>query len=157
VEERWRDGEAIVYDGFLGAHRHIVDAKGRVVMPAKYRARLERGVVVTPSPDPCLHVYPVDHFEREVAELVNGPRSNPATRARARALLGAASDEALDGQGRIKLPAGLRTRAGLEREVVVVGVGSYLEVWDAVAWPGEEARADAALKEHHAIVGEEAH
>lgn len=144
-----------MYEGFLGVHHHTVDDKGRVVLPAKYRARLERGAVVTPSPDSCLHVYPVDRFQEEVDALVSGPRSDPGTRARARAFLGAASDQTVDAQGRMILPAALRTGAGLQREVVVVGVGAYLEIWDAASWPGEEARADAVLRQHRAIAGEE--
>ena len=145
-----------MYEGFLGTHYHNLDEKGRVVMPAKYRARLAGGTVVSPSPDACLHVYPADRFDQQVAELVSGPRSNPATRARARALRGAASDQDLDAQGRIMLPAGLRARVGLRRDVVVVGVGPYFEIWDAEAWSEEEARADAVLREHQAAAGEEA-
>ena len=145
----------MVYQGFLGAHHHTLDDKGRLVMPAKYRARLENGVVVSPSPDSCLHLYPTDGFDKEYAELVSGPRSNPETRAQARGLLGAASDQKLDNAGRVTLPADLRARAGLHRDVVVVGVGPYLEIWDAAIWPEEEARAEAALKQHHAAAGEE--
>jgi len=137
-----------VYNGFLGTHRHTVDAKGRLVMPAKYRGRLAGGVVITHSPDRCLHVYTAEGFEAQHAELVSGSQRNLSFRLQSRGLMGLAEDQELDSAGRIMLPPGMRAAVGIERDVVIVGVGPYMEVWDARRWPEEEARAQAALRQY---------
>jgi MraZ protein len=142
-----------VYEGFLGEHQHIVDDKGRIVMPAKYRPRLERGVVVTRGRDRCLHVYPLDHFEAQVADFVSGTRNDFNTRTYARTLYGGAVDQGLDAQGRLMVPSSLRAHAGLVRDVVLVGVGPYLEIWDAAAWAAESARAAAAFMQTETTTG----
>jgi len=130
----------------LGTHRHIVDAKGRVVMPARFRAALSGGVVATRGYDHCLFVFPKEVFEREHAHLDPRDRSNLENRDHARAVFSGASEDSLDAQGRLPVPAPLREYARLDRDVFVLGVGDHIEIWDAASW----ARRQADLDEKYA-------
>ncbi|HSQ36846.1 MAG TPA: division/cell wall cluster transcriptional repressor MraZ [Acidimicrobiia bacterium] len=140
---------------FLGEHKHIVDVKGRVVMPSRFRPELERGLVVTKGQDRCLAVFPVERFNQEVDRLNRLPRTDRRTRNFARSLYGGASDLPLDAQGRLPLPAALRSYAGLERDVVVCGVGDRVEIWDAETYYRFQADNDDAFAQTDTALGEE--
>jgi MraZ protein len=140
---------------FLGEHQHIVDAKGRVVMPSRFRPELERGLVVTKGQDRCLVVFPIEQFSQEVSRLNRLPRTDRRTRNFARILYGGASDQPLDTQGRLALPATLRAYAGLERDVVVLGVGDRVEIWDADAWHQVQTENDDVYAQTDTALGEE--
>jgi MraZ protein len=127
---------------FLGEYQHSVDEKGRIVMPSKFRERLESGAVVTKGQERCLYVFPADRWEHEVARINRLPRTNRTNRNFARAFFGGASDLAMDKQGRLPIPQPLRTYAGLEKDVVVVGVSDRLEIWDATSWQSLSSQAD---------------
>ncbi len=140
---------------FLGEHQHIVDAKGRVVMPSRFRPELERGLVVTKGQDRCLAVFPIERFNEEVARLNRLPRTDRRTRNFARSLYGGASDQPLDAQGRLPLPPALRSYAGLERDVVVCGVGDRVEIWDAGTYYQFQADNDDTFAKTDTALGEE--
>jgi MraZ protein len=127
---------------FLGEYQHNVDEKGRIVMPAKFRARLESGAVVTKGQERCLYVFPQDRWADEVAKVSRLPRTNRRNRDYARAFFGGASDLQMDKQGRLPIPQPLRTFAGLDKDVVVVGVSDRLEIWDAGSWRSLSSQAD---------------
>ena len=127
---------------FLGEYQHSVDEQGRIVMPSKFRERLERGAVVTKGQERCLYVFPADRWEDEVAKVSRLPRTNRTNRNYARSFFGGASDLAMDKQGRLPIPQALRSYAGLEKEVVVVGVSDRLEIWDATSWQSLSSQAD---------------
>lgn len=140
---------------FLGEHKHIVDAKGRVVMPSRFRPELEGGLVVTKGQDRCLVVFPTEQFHQEVAQLNRLPRTDRRTRNFARILYGGADDQPLDAQGRLTLPAPLRAYAGLERDVVVLGVGDRVEIWDAQVWQEVQSENDEIYANTDTALGEE--
>lgn len=140
---------------FLGEHKHIVDAKGRVVMPSRFRPELERGLVVVKGQDRCLIVFPVEQFNQEVARLNRLPRTDRRTRNFARILYGGANDQPLDAQGRLALPVSLRAYAGLERDVVVLGVGDRVEIWDADTWNQVQTENDEIYAQTDTALGEE--
>jgi len=140
---------------FLGEHQHIVDAKGRVVMPSRFRPELEHGLVVTKGQERCLVVFPVDQFGQVVERLDRLPRTDRRTRNFARILYGGASDQGLDAQGRLALPPALRSYAGLERDVVVLGTGDRVEIWDADAWQRLQAEYDEIYANTDTALGEE--
>lgn len=140
---------------FLGEHKHIVDAKGRVVMPSRFRPELEPGLVVTKGQDRCLVVFPIEQFNQEVARLNRLPRTDRRNRNFARILYGGASDQGLDAQGRLPLPPTLRAYAGLDRDVVVLGVGDRVEIWDAETWHRVESENDEIYAETETALGEE--
>ncbi|HEX5630586.1 MAG TPA: division/cell wall cluster transcriptional repressor MraZ [Acidimicrobiia bacterium] len=127
---------------FLGEYQHSVDEKGRIVMPAKFRERLEAGAVVTKGQERCLYVFPQDRWADEVAKVSRLPRTNRRNRDYARAFFGGASDLQMDKQGRLPIPQPLRSFAGLDKDVVVVGVSDRLEIWDAVSWQSLSSQAD---------------
>jgi MraZ protein len=127
---------------FLGEYQHSVDDKGRLVLPSKFRDRLDDGLVVTKGQERCLYVFPMDRWEDEVSRVNRLPRTDKRARNYARTFFGSASDQTLDKQGRIVLPQGLREYAGLDKDVFVVGVGERVEVWDTAAWSALSEEAD---------------
>ena len=127
---------------FLGRHSHTVDAKGRMAVPAKFREPLGTRVVVTRGVDPCLSLYPMPAWERLAEQVDALSIGDPDARAFKRLVFGEAADIDLDAQGRILLPPELRTYAGIEREVVVVGVHGSIELWSPERWDGVNAAVD---------------
>jgi MraZ protein len=119
---------------FLGTHTPRLDEKGRLILPAKFREQLEEGVVVTRGQERCLYVFPVAEFARLADQLRQAPVTSKQARDYLRVFLSGASDEAVDRQGRVTLPTALRTYAGLDREVAVIGAGQRVEIWDLPAW-----------------------
>lgn len=118
----------------LGEFRHTLDAKGRVFVPAKWREELAQGVVVARGLDGCLYVLATSRFTELADRLAALPLEKGVNRAYARQLFGAASEERMDGQGRITIPPSLREHAGLTKDVVVVGVSDRGEIWDRARW-----------------------
>ena len=128
---------------FLGRFAHALDAKGRLAVPARFREALAEGVVLTRGIDRCLSLYPMAAW-RPLAEKVSAlPITDPDARNFRRMVFAEATDLDLDGQGRILVPPELRRYAGLEREALVVGVHTHLEVWSPEAWAAVAARLDA--------------
>jgi MraZ protein len=131
----------------LGTHSPKLDDKGRVILPAKFRDDLGAGVVVTRGQERCLYVFATDEFERIHERIREAPLTNKQARDFLRMFLSGASAEKPDGQNRITIPVSLRTYAGLQKELVVTGVGAHAEIWDADAWnayaaSNEETYAD---------------
>ena len=115
-----------------GEYQHTLDAKGRLFIPAKLREQLGDSFVVTKGLDDCLFVYPQEAWD----ELEHKIRQLPMSKSRSlqRFFLSSAADVTVDRQGRIVIPPVLRSYAGLERDVVVIGVGERAELWDARRW-----------------------
>lgn len=119
---------------FMGEYNHTIDAKGRLIVPSRFREKLGEEFVVTKGLDDCLFVYPLDEW----AHIEEAFRKVPLTNKKARDFVrfffaGAASCE-VDRQGRILLPANLRAYAGLEKEIVSAGVLNRVEIWDKEKW-----------------------
>jgi MraZ protein len=119
---------------FLGTHTPKLDDKGRMFLPAKFRAKLADGLVITRGQERCLYVYPQAEFERIAGQWQSSPTSSRAVRDYQRVFLSGASDEVPDKQGRVTIPPILRDYAGLSTECTVIGAGNRVEVWDSVAW-----------------------
>ena len=132
---------------FRGISNLTLDAKGRLAMPARYRERLAetcRGqLVVTIDRDHCLLIYPLPEWEALEERLVRLPSLNPQARELQRLLLGHATEAELDGHSRLLLPPELRGFAGLERDVVLLGLGRKFELWQQANW---DARREASLE-----------
>lgn len=134
---------------FLGTYTPRLDEKGRLFLPAKYRARMSEGLVVTRGQERSLGIYPADEFGKLAEQLQRAPATSRAARDYVRVFLSGASDEVPDKQGRFTIPAALRQYAGLDRDVTVIGAGSRLEVWDSPTWQrylqaSEQSFADIA-------------
>ena len=141
---QWRttDGRQGATIMFLGEYQHTLDPKGRVVLPAKFREELEDGCVVTKGQERGLYVYPFNRWEAEVGGVNALPRFDVRARKIARALFANADQQKPDKQGRMQVPAKLRDYAGLEKNLTVVGVGDYLEIWDTTTWDQMSVEAD---------------
>jgi MraZ protein len=128
---------------FLGRYAHNLDAKGRLAIPARYREALAEGVVLTRGIDRCLALYPMEAW-RPLAEKVAAlPLTDADARNFRRLVFAEAADLSLDAQGRILVPPELRRYAGIEREALVVGVDTSLEIWSPERWAAVESSLDA--------------
>ncbi|GBD84672.1 cell division protein MraZ [bacterium BMS3Abin02] len=127
---------------FLGEYRHTLDPKGRVVLPAEFRAQLADGCVVTKGQERCLYIFPLDRWAEEVERLNRLPRTNRKVRAYTRSVFAGAKKETPDRQGRIVLPERLRDYADLDREAVVVGIADRIEIWNQESWEQLSSEAD---------------
>jgi MraZ protein len=119
---------------FTGEYRHAIDAKGRVAVPARFRAELAAGAFVSRWIDSCLAIFPRaewDKFATRVAEL---PFSDAGARVFSRFVFSGAFEFVLDAQGRLVLPPALREFAGVSDEVVVVGSREHIELWEPGKW-----------------------
>ncbi|HEY8294722.1 MAG TPA: division/cell wall cluster transcriptional repressor MraZ [Micrococcaceae bacterium] len=119
---------------FLGTHSPRLDEKGRIILPAKFREELANGLVLTRGQERCIYVFSQREFEIVHEQMREAPIANRQSRDYMRVFLSGASDEVPDKQGRITIPAALRTYAGLDRELAVIGLGARAEIWDAQAW-----------------------
>jgi len=119
---------------FLGTHTPRLDDKGRLILPAKYREELAQGLVLTKGQERCLYVFPESEFGRITEALRTAPVTSKAVRDYSRVFFASASDEIPDKQGRITIPPALRDYAALQRDCVVIGANTRLEIWDATAW-----------------------
>jgi len=119
---------------FIGEYKHNLDAKGRLAVPAKFRAMLKGGAVVTRGLDNCLFLYTKKEWTALAEKLAKLPISQANTRAFARLMLAGAMDTDFDNQGRIMLPEYLRKFSGLKKKVVIAGLYDRLEIWDEINW-----------------------
>jgi MraZ protein len=119
---------------FRGEYSHSIDAKGRLIIPVKFRELLGEQFVVTKGFDGCLFVFAQDGWDEFEAKLQALPMDKPEARALGRFFLSGAIDAELDKQGRILLPANLLQHAHIEKEAVVAGVGNRAEIWSKADW-----------------------
>ncbi|MGH3681907.1 MAG: division/cell wall cluster transcriptional repressor MraZ [Natronosporangium sp.] len=119
---------------FLGTHTPRLDEKGRLILPAKFREELAGGVVITKGQERCLYVFPSAEFATIASQLREQPMTHKAARAYSRVFFASAHDEVPDKQGRVTIPGHLREYAGLDRELVVIGASTRVEIWDRQAW-----------------------
>jgi MraZ protein len=119
---------------FLGEYTHTIDDKGRVTIPARFRAELAAGLVVTRGFDQNLMIYPIGEWQEMAERLASRPVSDESVRAFRRRIFAGAQDLEPDRQGRIILPQVLREFAGIDGEVVIVGNYDYVELWNANTW-----------------------
>ena len=118
---------------FMGTYGHSIDAKGRVIVPAKFREVLGDSFVVTLGLDGCLFVYPEEEWEDFVKQLKELPGSKEARKLQRYFMAGAAPCD-VDKQGRVLIPSSLREKVGLDKDVVFVGVMSKIEIGSKERW-----------------------
>ena len=139
---------------FMGEYSHSIDAKGRLIMPAKFREQLGNDFVVTKGLDECLFVYSNEEWKGIEEKFREIPLTTRDARKFARFFFAGASAVELDKQGRVLLPGVLRKFAGLEKDVVLVGVLSRIEIWDRKRWEeGSEYEDMDEIAEHMADLG----
>ncbi|MBT3689835.1 division/cell wall cluster transcriptional repressor MraZ [bacterium] len=127
---------------FIGEYQHTIDSKNRLAVPAKFRAVLAKGCVVTKGLDNCLFLYTKKEWEELALKLSKLPISQSNTRAFSRLMLAGAMDVSLDKQGRIILPDYLKKFASLSKKVIVTGLMNRLEIWEEKAWEKYKASTE---------------
>ncbi len=142
---------------FRGVNGINIDAKGRILMPTRYRERLQNEcsghvVMTIDTEERCLLLYPLPAWEEIESKLAALPSFNPAARRIQRLLIGHATEAELDNNGRILLQPLLREYAGLDKRIMLVGQGKKFEIWDEGHWQqrrgqwlGEESSSDSPL------------
>ena len=139
---------------FMGEYNHTIDTKGRLIIPSKFREALGDEFVVTKGLDGCLFVYDNEEWQNFEGKLKTLPLTNKDARQFVRFFLAGAAAVEVDKQGRILLPSVLREFAGLEKEVVLVGVASRVEIWSKEKWESAAAYEDMEeIAEHMAELG----
>lgn len=141
---------------FRGVNGINIDVKGRIVVPTRYRERLQESrsciVLTIDTEEKCLLLYPLIAWEEIESKLAQLPSFNPAARRIQRLLIGHATEVELDNHGRILLPPLLREYAGLSKHAMLVGQGKKFELWDDAHWQerrsqwlSEELNSDSVL------------
>ena len=119
---------------FMGEYNHTIDAKGRLIIPSKFRELLGEEFVLTKGLDGCLSIYPMDEWNAFEEKLRALPLTNKNARTFTRFFVAGATNCELDKQGRILVPQTLREFAGLEKDVVLTGNLNRIEVWSKEKW-----------------------
>lgn len=134
---------------FMGEYTHTIDEKGRLIVPAKLREELGKKFVVTKGLDGCLFVYNETEWTAFEEKLKTLPLTNKEARFFVRFFLAGASEAEMDKQGRILVPENLREHAQLTKDVVLVGVGSRVEIWSKENYEKIDNFDDVELMAEH--------
>jgi MraZ protein len=133
---------------FLGEYQHSLDAKGRIILPSRFRAQLEPGLVLTRGLDGCLWLMSLEGWNRFTERLTERVSlADPRGRDIQRFFFSGASEDRPDKQGRISVPEPLRTHAALERDVTVMGTGNWIEIWNPQRWSQRRTEVEPAIEE----------
>ena len=127
---------------FMGEDNHTIDAKGRLIIPSKFREALGSEFVLTKGLDGCLFVFPMKEWEAFEEKLRSLPLIDKNARKFSRFFLAGASTCELDKQGRILVPGTLREFAQMDKEVVLTGMLDRIEVWSKEQWLENNAYDD---------------
>lgn len=139
---------------FMGEYNHTIDTKNRLIIPSKFREALGDEFVVTKGLDGCLFVYDNDAWAEFEEKLKGLPLTNKEARKFARFFLAGAASVEVDKQGRILVPSVLKEFAGLNKDVVLVGVASRIEIWSKERWEDVSSCEDMEdIAEHMSELG----
>lgn len=119
---------------FIGEYNHTLDAKGRIIIPSKFRTDLGDEFIMTKGLDNCLFIYPIEEWQIFEGKLKTLPLTNRDARAFVRFFFAGASECSLDKQGRILIPSNLRTHSELEKDAIIIGVSTRIEIWSEENW-----------------------
>ena len=119
---------------FIGEYNHSLDNKGRLIMPSKFRDNLGYEFVMTKGLDNCLFVYPKEEWKILEEKLKSLPLTNKDARAFIRFFFSGATECNLDKQGRVLIPPNLRTHSRLQKDAVIIGVSTRIEIWSSDEW-----------------------
>ncbi len=120
---------------FSGTYNHSIDSKGRLIVPAKFRAELGKDFFITRSIDTrCLKVYPMEAWKEVIAKLKTVPMTDVMGQKMKRFLIAGASGGEIDSQGRVSLSGEQKKFAGISKDVAIVGNIDYFEIWDNEKW-----------------------
>lgn len=127
---------------FMGEYSHTIDNKGRLIVPAKFREGLGDKFIITKGLDNCLFAYPLAEWNSLEEKLKKLPFTKSDARAFVRFFFSGATECEFDKQGRVLIPQNLREYAGLEKEAVIIGVSSRIEIWGSEVWKKYSSEAE---------------
>jgi len=129
---------------FLGEYYRTIDKKGRIFIPAKFREDLIKGVVISKGFDEkCLFLFSKENWKRLEEKIMSNKVAERSIQSFSRWFFSSASEEAIDQQGRTRIPQTLIKYAGLEKEIVMVGVSDRAEIWSSEKWKKYYNKQDA--------------
>lgn len=131
----------------MGEYSHALDDKGRIIIPARLRDDLDSHFVMTKGLDGCLFLYPMVEWNKLEERLKALPLTNASARAFQRLFLAGAQDVELDRQSRVTIPPRLREYAGVNKDVVLVGVSNRVELWSLESWQTYQTQAQAGYED----------
>ncbi|AMC00689.1 cell division protein MraZ [Aerococcus viridans] len=131
----------------MGEFQHNIDAKGRIIIPAKLREDLGAKFVITRGLDGCVFGYPLDNWEKIQEKLKQLPLAKKEARAFTRFFYSAAAEVEIDKQGRINVPSTLVDYANLEKECLVLGVSDRIEIWSKARWESVSSEIEESFEE----------
>ncbi|HBK52482.1 division/cell wall cluster transcriptional repressor MraZ [Syntrophomonas wolfei] len=132
---------------FLGEYQHSLDEKGRITIPAKFREEIGYKFVATKGLDNCIFLYPQDEWQLIEKKLRSLPFTRADVRSFVRFFFSGAAELDLDRQGRSVLPLNLREYAGIDRDVIIIGVGTRVEIWSIEKWTDYNENAQSSYEE----------
>lgn len=141
---------------FYGEYQHTVDAKGRMIIPSKFRDELGEKFILTKGLDNCLFGYSIQEWSNLEAKLKTLPFTDKDVRAFIRFFFAGATECEIDKQGRILMPQNLRDHAGIDKDVFVIGVSSRMEIWDKTKWEAynsDDSMSPDKIAEKMAMLG----
>ena len=130
---------------FKGQYLHTIDSKGRIKVPSKIRevlnAKDANKMILTKGLDLCISAYTLEEWQKVTQEVLNYPQTDSKVRAFNRIFIGSAIDCDIDRQGRMIIPANLREYAKIDKEIMIIGIISKLEIWSRELWLNYEGGA----------------
>lgn len=132
---------------FLGEYQHSIDDKGRIIIPAKFREALGSDFIITRGLDNCLFVYPRQEWNLLEQKLKQLPMMKSDARAFTRFFFSGASECEWDKQGRVNVPSHLREYAKLDKDCIVIGVSTRVEIWDKATWEAYNQQSQESFDE----------
>lgn len=132
---------------FMGEYHHSIDAKGRLIVPSKFREELGEMFIITRGLDQCLFGYPLSEWTLLEEKLKGLPLTKKDARAFTRFFFSGATESELDKQGRVNIPAPLLQYAKLEKECVILGVSNRIEIWSKSIWEDYFVQSEESFAE----------
>ena len=132
---------------FIGEYQHSLDPKNRVIMPARFREKLGDSFVMTKGLDNCLFIYSAQEWSIVEEKLKNLPMTSKDARAFVRFFFAGASECEADKQGRVLIPGNLKEYAKIDKDVVIIGVSTRIEIWSKEEWNNFNNDADISYED----------
>ncbi|MBQ1307106.1 MAG: division/cell wall cluster transcriptional repressor MraZ [Erysipelotrichaceae bacterium] len=132
---------------FIGEYQHNLDAKGRIVVPGRFREELHESFILARGLDGCLSIYSLKQWDKMFEEIDKLPTTKKAARQYIRMLTSTATECTLDNQGRIQIPAFLSKPVNIVKECVVIGANDHIEIWDKATWDSYYLDASNSFEE----------
>ncbi|TFG81283.1 MAG: division/cell wall cluster transcriptional repressor MraZ [Erysipelotrichales bacterium] len=132
---------------FMGEYRHNLDAKGRIIIPARFRDELGPVIILTRGLDGCIAVYTQTQWEQVLNQLSSLPSTKREARQYVHFMTAKAAECEIDGQGRVLIPLSLAQEVKIEKECVVLGINDHVEIWSKPLWDSYYNAASVSIED----------